>query len=91
MSVRLSAFDRRLLDAVRQRQPKAYGVTIQDELGGRTGRDYSFGTIYAGLDRLETKGLLDSRLGEATAQRRWRHKVYYALTTAGDAAMRVPE
>ncbi len=44
--------------------------------------------IYAALDRLEGQGLVESRLGEATAQRGGRAKKYFSLTTAGIGSVR---
>ncbi len=44
-----------------------------------TGRDVSRGSIYITLDRLETKGYLQSRLADPTPERGGRAKRYYAL------------
>ncbi len=48
---------------------EAYGVPIAAEITTRTGREMLQGSVYAVLERLEAKGLVTSRLGEATAQR----------------------
>jgi len=65
----------------------AYGVSIRDELSRRTQRDHSFGAVYTTLDRLEAKGLLNSRLGEPTAERGGKAKRYYDLTDEGRTAL----
>lgn len=62
---------------------EAYGVPIADEIAQRTGREMLQGSVYAILERLETKGLVTSRLGEATPQRGGRAKRYFALTAEG--------
>ncbi|HEX4051189.1 MAG TPA: PadR family transcriptional regulator [Steroidobacteraceae bacterium] len=62
---------------------EAYGVPISTEIAQKTGREILQGSVYAVLDRLESKGLITSRLGEATAQRGGRAKRYFALTAAG--------
>lgn len=62
---------------------EAYGVPIAAEIAQRTGREMLQGSVYAILDRLESKGLITSRLGEATPQRGGRAKRYFALTAEG--------
>jgi DNA-binding PadR family transcriptional regulator len=65
----------------------AYGVSVRDELSRRTQRDHSFGAVYTTLDRLEAKGLINSRLGEPTAERGGKAKRYFDLTDEGRAAL----
>ena len=57
----------------------AYAVSVRDEIVRCTGRDVSRGSIYITLDRLETKGYLQSRLADPTPERGGRAKRYYAL------------
>jgi PadR family transcriptional regulator, regulatory protein PadR len=52
--------------AILRLRPEAYGVALQKELKKRTGREYSVGAIYAVLDKLESKGFVKSKQGEAT-------------------------
>jgi PadR family transcriptional regulator PadR len=62
---------------------EAYGVPIAAEIASKTGREMLQGSVYATLERLEAKGLVASRLGEATAQRGGRAKRYFKLTAQG--------
>ena len=62
---------------------EAYGVPIAAEIESKTGREMLQGSVYATLERLEAKGLVASRLGEATAQRGGRAKRYFKLTAEG--------
>ncbi len=62
---------------------EAYGVPIAAEIVQRTGREMLQGSVYAILERLESKGLVTSRLGEATPQRGGRAKRYFTLTAEG--------
>jgi DNA-binding PadR family transcriptional regulator len=62
---------------------ESYGVPILDEIASRTGRDVSRPAVYIALRRLEAKGLVRSRLGEATPERGGRAKRYFHLTKAG--------
>jgi PadR family transcriptional regulator, regulatory protein PadR len=62
---------------------EAYGVPIATEIADRTGREMLLGSVYAILDRLEAKGLVSSRIGDATPERGGRAKRYFNLTAQG--------
>jgi DNA-binding PadR family transcriptional regulator len=61
----------------------AYGVPISKELEGQCGRDIAVGSVYAALERLEHKGFVSARLGEATAERGGRARRYFHVTASG--------
>jgi PadR family transcriptional regulator, regulatory protein PadR len=65
----------------------AYSVAICDELEKRTDRTAKLGVVHAVLNRLEEKGLVKSKLGESTNVRGGKRKRYYAITSAGKAAL----
>ena len=65
----------------------AYGIPIRDEIHRRIGRDISFGAVYVTLQRLESKGLVESWMGEPTAERGGRAKKFFRATTAGRLAV----
>jgi PadR family transcriptional regulator, regulatory protein PadR len=65
----------------------AYSVGICDELEKHTGRSAKLGVVHSVLHRLEEKGLVKSRLGEATNTRGGKRKRYYNVTAAGKAAL----
>ena len=67
---------------------EAYGVPIAAEIAQRTGREMLQGSVYAILERLESQGLVTSRLGDATPQRGGRAKRYFALTAEGNRQVR---
>ena len=66
----------------------AYGVTVQRAVAKATGRDLTLGTIHKTLVRLEEKGLVASRLGEAAPYRGGRRKRHYKVTPAGMRSLR---
>ena len=68
---------------------RSYGVPILEEITGRTGRSVSRPAVYIALRRLEAKGLVKSRLGEATAERGGRAKRYFTLTAQGHQQLHV--
>jgi DNA-binding PadR family transcriptional regulator len=84
----LGEFEILVLTAVLRLGDEAYGVPIRTEIVRRTGRDFSAGTLYKTLRRLEEKRLVSSVIGEATPVRGGRAKVYYRVDPAGVAALR---
>ena len=67
---------------------ESYAVPIMREIGGRTGRDVARAAVYIALKRLEMKGLVTSRVGEATPERGGRAKRLFKLTKAGARQLR---
>jgi PadR family transcriptional regulator len=65
----------------------AYGISIRDAIEARTGRAVALSSVYAALDRLSSKGLVRSWMGEPTAQRGGRRKKHFALQPRGRAAL----
>lgn len=61
----------------------AYGAAIRHEIASATGRNCSIGALYTTIDRLETKGLLKTWMGEATPQRGGRAKRMARVTPKG--------
>ncbi len=64
----------------------AYSVAICDELE-KISRSAKLGVVHAVLNRLEEKGMVKSKLGEATSTRGGKRKRYYSVTSAGKAAL----
>ncbi len=75
----LGDFEQLVMLAVARLGDDAYVVPIIAEIGDRTGRRASHAAVYVALKRLETKGLVTSRLGEPTAERGGRAKRFFAL------------
>jgi len=71
-----------------QAQDAAYGAAIRREIHARSGRDVSINAVYTTLDRLETKGLLKSWVGDPTPERGGRRRKFYAVRPDGVAALR---
>jgi PadR family transcriptional regulator PadR len=79
----LGEFEQVVLLAILRLDHDAYGVTIRKEILVCTGRNTAPGALYNTLDRLEDKGMLKSRSGDATPQRRGRPKRLFTVTPAG--------
>jgi PadR family transcriptional regulator, regulatory protein PadR len=86
--IALGEFEQMILLAVLQCGDDAYGVTVQEELARRTRRRAASGAIYMTLDRLEKKGLLESRLTEPMAERGGRARRCYKVTKPAIAALK---
>jgi PadR family transcriptional regulator, regulatory protein PadR len=84
----LGDFEQLVLLGVLRLGDQAYGAAIRQEIHARSGRDVSISAVYTTLDRLESKGMLRSWIGEPTAQRGGRRRKFYALRPAGDVALR---
>jgi PadR family transcriptional regulator, regulatory protein PadR len=84
----LGDFEQLVLMGVLRLGEGAYGAAIRQEIHARSGRDVSINAVYTTLDRLESKGLLRSWVGEPTAQRGGRRRKFYALRPAGLASLR---
>ena len=67
---------------------RGYGAAVNRTIETRTGRQVSLGAIYTGLDRLETRRFVKSRIGEPTPERGGRRKKFYRVTPAGARALR---
>jgi PadR family transcriptional regulator PadR len=65
----------------------AYGVSIKKEIETRLKRSVSVGALQTALKRLEEKGYLKSRDGEATEERAGRPKKYFRITALGKRAL----
>ncbi len=79
----LGQFEEIVLLATLRLAGEGYGTTIRKLVAETTGRDVSIGALYATLDRLERKGFVSSRQGEATPERGGRAKRYFQVEGAG--------
>ena len=58
-------------------------MPISRELERHRRRVVSVGSVYAALERLESKGLVSSSLGDPTPERGGKAKRYFRITKAG--------
>jgi PadR family transcriptional regulator PadR len=83
----LGEFEQLVLIALLRLGDEAYGMAVRREIEARANRDVSIGAVYATLDRLEDKGLVRSRLGDASDDRGGRVKKCFMITGAGARAL----
>jgi PadR family transcriptional regulator PadR len=84
--IMLGEFEYLLLTAAVQLGEEAYGAAIRKQIEDATHRRCSIGALYTTLDRLETKGLLETWMGDATPQRGGRAKRMVRVTAKGTRA-----
>lgn len=77
-----------VLAALRLGDEEAYTVSIAEDIEARTGRSVRRANVYTTLQRLEEKGLISTRLGEARAERGGRPRRLVAVERAGLEAAR---
>ena len=82
----LGEFEYLLIAAAVRLGDDAYGAAIREEIDATTGRKCSLGALYTTLDRLETKGLLQTWMGESTPQRGGRAKRMVRVMPEGQKA-----
>lgn len=85
----MNVLEMQVVAAARDLGDRAYGVTIADHIAEETGKRPSFGSLYAAIDSLERQELVETWMGDATAERGFRAKMMVrptaAATTAPDA------
>lgn len=81
--VTLGDLEKFILMAILNNHNDSYGVEIKSDIKEKINKDISVGALYTTLDRLETKGLVESKLGEATEERGGRAKKYFRVTALG--------
>jgi PadR family transcriptional regulator PadR len=79
----LGGFELLILLALVRFEDEAYGVSIAKTIEESSGREVVLGSVYVTLARLESKGLVRTRIGEPTAVRGGRAKTYFQITARG--------
>ena len=75
----LGEFEQLVLLAALRLGQDAYTVSIIEELRAHTSREPTHAAVYVALRRLEAKGLVVSRMGEATPERGGRAKRFFRV------------
>jgi PadR family transcriptional regulator len=84
----LGEFEVTVLMAVLHLDESGVGTTVRDEIQRRTGRTVARGAVYVTLDRLEHKGLLTSRLDDASPERGGHPRRFFKVSAAGLKSLR---
>jgi DNA-binding PadR family transcriptional regulator len=84
----LGEFEQMVLSAVLRLEDQAYGAAILTEISSQTRRRVAGGALYITLDRLESKGLIETWRGDPTPERGGRPKRFVRVTPVGLEALR---
>lgn len=84
----LGEFEHLVLLAVARLGEDGYGMSVRQEIEKRSGRDVSIGAVYATLDRLEKKSLVETREGSPSPMRGGKSKRHFSLSPTGVTALR---
>lgn len=87
MAQHLGEFEQLILFALVELGDEAYGVSVRREIEARTGKQVSSGAVYTALERLESRGMVRSAVGEPTPTRGGRRKKFYFIEPAGAEAL----
>jgi len=79
----LGEFEHLVLLAILRLGSDAYGVPVVQEIESRTGRSVSRAAVYIALRRLQSKGLVSSRMADPTPERGGRGKRYFRIEAEG--------
>jgi DNA-binding PadR family transcriptional regulator len=83
----LGEFEELVLLAIAFLYDEAYSVAVVENLSNRLDRPVVLGVVHRTMQRLEEKGLVQSRFGESTAERGGRRKRLFTVTPAGERAL----
>lgn len=83
----LSSLDEILLLVILSLRKNAYGVTIRQKLSVVTGKEWSIGSIYDPLYRLEEKEYVRSEVTGPTTERGGRSKRLFFVTEEGERVL----
>ena len=83
----LGEFEELVLLTIAYLYDEAYSVAVMEELSRRVERPIALGVVHRTMQRLEEKGLVQSRFGEATQERGGRRKRLFTATPAGERAL----
>lgn len=83
----LGEFEELVLLTVGVLYDDAYAVAITKEIANQSGRSVAVSAVHKSLYRLEEKGMLKSRLGEAESKRGGKRKRLFNITPFGKKAI----
>ena len=84
----LGELEQVVLFAIVRLDGESHGAAIIEKIEDGTGKRVSPGALYTVLDRLETKGFVQSWIGDSTPERGGRRRKVYKILPEGARALR---
>ncbi len=66
---------------------EAYGLAIRKALKDQANRNVTIGAVHGTVNRLESKGFIESSMGGATEERGGRRKRIFSITASGKSVL----
>ena len=83
----LGEFEEIVLLIVAMLKGNAYGVSIAHHIAEQTTRSVRLNQVHVSLQRLEEKGMVDSKMGDPTPERGGRRKRIFTITAYGQQTL----
>src|SRR5947209_3272427 len=83
----LGQFEQLVLTAVYLLRGQGYTVNITEKVDELAGRRVLIGGVFTSLGRLQTRGMVSSRLSTPTKERGGKAKRYFKITPAGERSL----
>jgi len=84
----LTKIEEILLVAIWHLNEKAYGVKIRQHVSKIVGKELTYGHLYSALNQLVTKKYVLKSVGQMSAKRLGRPRIYYSISPEGMNALR---
>jgi len=84
----LTKIEEILLVAIWHLKEKAYGVKIRQYVSKIVGKELTYGHLYSALNQLVTKKYILKSVGQMSAKRLGRPRIYYSISPEGICALR---
>lgn len=84
----LTKIEEILLVAIWQLKESAYGVKIRQHVSKIAGRELTYGHLYSALNQLVTKKYVLKSVGQISAKRLGRPRIYYSISPEGMSALK---
>ena len=83
----VAPFDQLVLTAIYLLRGEGYSVNITDKVGEMSGTGVLLASTFASLNRLESRGLVSSRVADPETKQEGRTRRYFTVTLNGERAL----
>ncbi|WP_420386199.1 PadR family transcriptional regulator [Roseivirga sp.] len=87
MNHKIGEFEEIVLLFVAAQHEEAYGLSVTKAIEKELDRSVTMSSVHTALYRLEEKGLVESKIGDAEGNRRGRRKRIFVITAQGKQAL----
>lgn len=88
MNSKLGEFEEIVLMLVAAQHEQAYGLSVTKAIEKELDRSVTMSSVHTALYRLEEKGFVNSKIGDAEGNRRGRRKRVFIITSQGKSVLK---